>query len=109
MEADEIIDGLEDFFNNLSPEEFEEIREAFSVEIEGDVSIDEYLSNFCDLYFYTSDCDSSCYESEVIDFDPIADLFVNGKFDATKLEFSIEFSENSIYKVSDIKEVKKAA
>lgn len=109
MEANEIIEGLEDFFKNLSPDEFDEIKEAFSVEIEGDVSIGEYLSAFSDQYFYTGDSDSSCYKTEVIAIDSVADLYLHGKFDVSQSQYSAKLPSDSKYSVNDIRDFKKAA
>ena len=109
MEANEIIEGLQDFFKNLSPDEFDEIKEAFSVEIEGDVSIDEYLSAFSGQYFYTGESDSSCYKSEVMTIDSYADLYLKGKFDEEESEYSGYIPEDSVYYDNDIKDYKKAA
>lgn len=100
MEADEIIDGLEDFFKNLSPQEYEEIKKAFSVEIEGDVSIGEYLSAFSDQYFYTGEYDSSSYKSDIIALDTDA-IDLSSVFDESESKYSVNIPNDSNYSTSD--------
>lgn len=50
-----ILDKIDDFFDNASPEEVEKVKEGFSVKIKGDVSISEYLSGFAESYPYYND------------------------------------------------------
>lgn len=60
-----ILDKIDDFFDNASPEEVEKVKEGFSVKIKGDVSIEEYLSGFENSYPYYDDSSSRTYSSQL--------------------------------------------
>lgn len=63
MASKDIINHIRHFFKTADENALAEVRAAASVEIEGDISIEEYLSGFSDEYFYTQEDESNCYVS----------------------------------------------
>lgn len=59
MDSNEIIKCLEDFFRTADEEALAEVNAAFSAEIEGDVSLEEYLSGFNREYIYANSSSSN--------------------------------------------------
>lgn len=53
MNADLIINNITDFFDHADKEDLKAVKEAFSVDIEGDIPVNEYLADFYNEYFYT--------------------------------------------------------
>lgn len=50
MGAKEICKSIDNFFKNATPEELEEVKKAISVEIPGDITIEEYFEEFNKRY-----------------------------------------------------------
>lgn len=61
MDSKDIIKGIENFFKTADEQTLAEVNTAFSIEIEGDVSLEEYLSEFNNEYFYSRTDDSKKY------------------------------------------------
>lgn len=58
MYSKKIIKNIEKFFRTADEKTFAKVNVAFSVNIDGDVSIEEYLFGICGEYFYTLDDES---------------------------------------------------
>lgn len=54
MDSKDIIKNIEDFFKTADANALAEVDAAFSIEIDGDISIEEYLGGFSSEYFYAS-------------------------------------------------------
>ncbi|MDE5872127.1 MAG: hypothetical protein K2H22_09320 [Muribaculaceae bacterium] len=63
MASKDIINHIRHFFKTADEKALAEVRAAASVEIEGDISIEEYLSGFGDGYFYAHEDESNYYIS----------------------------------------------
>ena len=63
MASKDIINHIRHFFKTADEKALAEVRAAASVKIEGDISIEEYLSGFSDEYFYAQDDEPNCYVS----------------------------------------------
>ena len=61
MDSRDIIKGIEAFFSTASAKELAEVDAAFSVEFDGDVSLEEYLGGFSSEYFYVDSSASNTY------------------------------------------------
>lgn len=57
MDTKAIINNINEFFSNAPERDIQDIMEAFSIDILGDVSIEQYLDRFPDLYPYVGDED----------------------------------------------------
>lgn len=53
MDSKDIIKGIEDFFKTADENALAEVKAAFSVVIDGDVSLEEYLAGFSNEYIYS--------------------------------------------------------
>lgn len=53
MDSKDIIKGIENFFKTADEKALAEVNAAFSVVIEDDMSIEEYLSGFSNEYIYS--------------------------------------------------------
>ncbi len=61
MEAANIIKGIEDFFSTADEAALAEVNAAFSVDIEGDLTFEEYLGGFNCQYNYSHSDASHVY------------------------------------------------
>ena len=50
MDSKKICEHIDNFFKNATPEQLEEVNKAFSVEIPGDITMEEYIESFNDHY-----------------------------------------------------------
>ncbi len=61
MDSKELIKRIEDFFSTADEKALAEVNAAFSVEIDGDLTLEEYLGEFNNQYFYSHSPESNVY------------------------------------------------
>lgn len=57
MDFSDIINKIDEFYRTADEKTLAKVNDAFSVELDGDISIEEYLSGFSNEYFYTQETD----------------------------------------------------
>ena len=70
MDFNDIINKIDEFYRTADEKTLAKVNDAFLVEVEDDISIEEYLSGFNDEYFYTHEDEANCYISDVIQVQP---------------------------------------
>lgn len=63
MNVNMIINNIADFFDNANKEDIDAVKEAFSIDITGDISVNDYLANFYNEYFYSGTDESIMHSS----------------------------------------------
>lgn len=79
MDTKAIINNINEFFSNAPEKDIQDIMEAFSIDIKGDVSIEQYLDRFQDLYPYVGDEDL-IYRADAITLHINRDMSLDMKF-----------------------------
>lgn len=65
MDSKDIINHIRHFFNTADQSALDEVFAAASIKVDGDVSLEEYLTSFSNQYEYVLEEDSNCYQSEI--------------------------------------------
>lgn len=87
MGSNELINYIDDFFKTADENALAEVNKAFSVEIDGDITIEEYFSGFSDEYFYTHDYESNRYVSGTFQLQTNDKQYVEMGFDGSLAEY----------------------
>ena len=87
MDFNDIINKIDKFYRTADEKTLAKVNEAFSVEIDGDVSIEEYLSGFSNEYFYTHEDESNCYISGIMQVQPKDGRYVTNDFESAKSSY----------------------
>lgn len=57
MDFKDIINKIDEFYRTADEKTLARVNDAFSVELDGDISMEEYLSGFSNEYFYTQEAE----------------------------------------------------
>ncbi|MBD5420666.1 MAG: hypothetical protein HDR47_05505 [Bacteroides sp.] len=114
MDSKEILDSIDEFFRTADEAALAEARAAISVEIEDDISIEEYISGINEEYFYTQGDESNCYISESMPLKADVTKYNEFEFEGASSEYgktdlNITFNLESSNNGKVIKMVKKAS
>ena len=82
MDFNDIINKIDEFYRTADEKTLAKVNEAFSVEIDGDVSIEEYLSGFSNEYFYANEDESNCYVSGIMQVQPKDERYITNEFES---------------------------
>lgn len=108
MDFDKIINCIDEFYRTADEKTLAKVNEAFSIAIEGDISLDEYISGFSDQYFYTDECESKCYVSGGMLIQSNARQYKETDFEGTSSDYGkTDLSITLNLETSDYGEVEK--
>ena len=114
MASKDIINHIRHFFKTAAEKTLAEVKAAASVEIEGDITIEEYISGFCNEYFYTREYEANCYVADNMQLSLYARQYSDSEFEEalshygqTDLDITINLESGNNGKV--LKMVKEAA
>ena len=114
MASKDIVNHIRHFFKTADEKALAEVRAAALVKIEGDISIEEYLSGFSDEYFYTQEDESNCYVSGSIQLSANDRQYKDTEFEGAlsdygKTDLNITSNLESSHNGEITKMIKKAA
>lgn len=72
MDSKEIINNIKNFFKTAEETALAEVHAVASMKIEGDVTIEEYLSSFSSEYFYSEKDQTNCSRGSSLERRPSA-------------------------------------
>lgn len=90
MNFEEILNNIDEFYRTADEKTLAKVDAAFSVDMKGDISLDEYLAGFSSVYFYTEEEESTYYVSEAIVIEPNDRKYDYTEFASAKSPYSMQ-------------------
>ncbi len=110
----DIIKHIDHFFETADNKALAEVMAAAAVQIEGDITVKEYLSGFGNEYFYTVDYSSNSYVSVNLQIRSTDTKYIESEFESASSNYgendlNVALNVDSNYKDEVTKMIKKAA
>lgn len=114
MDSKDIIKHINHFFETADQKALAEVMSAAAVQIEGDITIKEYLSGFANDYFYTDDSVTNSYVSVNLQIRSTDTKYIESEFESARsnyeeIDLNVALNVDSNYKDEVAKMIKKAA
>lgn len=114
MDSKDIIKHIDHFFETADNKALAEVMAAAAVQIEGDITVKEYLSGFGNEYFYTVDYSSNSYVSVNLQIRSTDTKYIESEFESASSNYgendlNVALNVDSNYKDEVTKMIKKAA